>query len=115
MTKLSDEVKKLEDERNELRENLKEARIRLQQERNKAKGNILLVRHDGFERPYYIEPRGGYFDPFGMGGLPRHYQSFEYGRPNPFANDACEANVGTITFCLTGKKDPFGRVIYKEV
>ena len=115
MTKLSDEVRWLEDKSDQLTRDLAQLRAELNDERAKVLGNVLFVRDDGFERPYTLCPTYAPYEATGR-VFPLFFEMFEYERPNlQWTGTPSCPRAKKIGFSLTDKKDPFGRVIYEEV
>lgn len=83
--------------------------------RRAVDGNVLLVRHDGFSRPMFIEPRT---PGFGFEAFPHFVASFEHA---PRAGDGIMDRAATyvpykrIEFRDTGRADGFGRRVFEEI
>lgn len=81
-----------------------------------ARGNVVLVRRDGFSKPMEIAPCRS-FGP--EPAFPHYIKAYDCprhsGYQNPSAAVSASAHLETLQFALTTEKDGFGRRIYVQV
>lgn len=95
---------------------LTETKAQLRAAQQNARGNVVLLRRDGFSKPMQISP---VFTPFGPPEFPREVvfhdmpeSSFE---PRHYEDGFSKIAYRTLRFHQTSRKDGFGRVIFEEI
>lgn len=107
-------------ERQERRANTAEteaAELRSQLRKATGRYNVVMVRHDGFFMPFYIE--GADRAPGEYNYRPPWMFQMPYRGPvkhpfEPVTARACDKSCEVLTFERTDRKDALGRVIYEE-